>query len=160
MVGKILYESFVFEKNSMSSRISSKQWQKFFQHLKLWNIIMPCLIINDSELLCSAVEALNNLIHKNEIYEEVNQADFDCLYKNRKASLILFFLISQINIEINAFKSNSNHDRLLMLIRSCHNLPRCMIDDEMYVSESWCILYSLDNMSDDIRRIAESLLTV
>lgn len=158
IIGQLLYDSFVFEKCNVSVSLKRKQMKTLFMHVRFWNIVLPCLNNYNSAIIQHSMNLVNQYIVDDDTLVDVvvSEDDFECLYNNRKVSAILFFLICQINFEISCTKIN--RERLTMLIRACHNLPRCMINGEMYVCEAQCIAYSLDNMSDDIRQVVESLI--
>lgn len=149
-IALILYESLISQKCDLPIRLYGKHKKFLFENVKLWNILLPCLISDEKIIIEYTIFLLNEYFGTNETTEFVVE-DFDSLYQNKKASLMLYMLISQINIEINNSKIDTN--KVDMLIRACHNLPRCMINGNMYATETQCIDYSIMNMNDDIKQV-------
>ncbi len=151
MLGEIIYNSFLSEKGRTDYFRLGKARKSFLSNVKLWNIIAPCLIHQDNAQTACSLSLLSD-------YEgrTIDVAELKCFSDNPTASEILYFLINQINIEL---CGGRNNQRLNILIRACHNLPRCMINGNMYCSEELCIQYSLANMDDDIRNSITKLIT-
>ncbi len=157
MIGNILYESFLLEKGNTKYSSLGRCRKSFLKHVLLWNIIYPCLIDQNSTQIIHSIQMLNNYINNDleKHFTAIGIDEIKCFSENRLASLTLYFLINQINIELSGDRNNK---KLHMLIRSCHNLPRCMIDGNMHISESLCIEYSLSNMDIDVRKTVSLLI--
>ncbi len=149
MLGEILYSSFLAEKGRTDYFRLGKARKSFLDHVKLWNIIAPCLT-RDSTLLLYSLRQLNEYSA-----DEITAEELKCFSDNPTASKVLFFLVNQIDIELCGGRNNS---RLNMLIRACHNIPRCMITGSMYCNEEMCIKYSLSDMDEDIKSAVSAFL--
>lgn len=144
MIGDILYERFVDEKGRRDYLIFGRCRKSFLEHVRLWNAISPCLICYNTALTEASVKTL-----------DLNVDEMKCLHESHAASEILYILINQINIEL---CGNRDNNRLNMLIRACHNLPRCMIKGGMYAPEYQCIKYAMHDMDDDILTIIRPII--
>lgn len=157
MLGEILYESFLLEKSNMAYYTLGRCSKPFLKHVQLWNIIHPCLLDQNNAQAMYSLQMLNNYLNNGSgnHFDAIGNDELKCFSENRLASRILYFLINQINIE---FSGERNNQKLHMLIRSCHNLPRCMINGEMNIPESFCIEYSLSNMDNGLREAVSLLI--
>lgn len=159
MIGYILYESFLLEKSNPTYFIFGRCRKSFLKHVKLWNIILPCLIDQNSAQTVHSLQMLNDYVNNDlerHLGITLGTDELKCFSDNRLAACTLYFLINQINIELSGGRDNK---KLYMLIRSCHNLPRCMIDDDqMHTTESLCLEYSLSNMDLDVRKTISLLI--